>query len=269
MNNEQEFRQNLEDNSNKTDTWKENIDAAVKSLDTGDSLDKILGLYKGGASGRFKKQFSDDWFKEKQKLGIKNWPHFLLFKWKPELKQCSKCHNVKNRNEFTKQNNLRDGLNTSCKKCESIRHLEYNNAHRKERAEYSKKYSAKKLKECLIYALINDLQEKIYIGATNAGKNRRKSTHYRELRNGNHSNKEMQADYNKSAQFPFYEVLEEVEFEHLLSERENYYKNRYFNMGWYLYSKPNDGGRKIQSNEQWLENTLREAEERGYNLKVA
>ncbi len=71
MKNEQEFRQYLEDYSNKTvDTWKDNIDMVVESLNAGVPITDPV----------FREQFKY-WVLQKQESGIRSWSIFLLFKF--------------------------------------------------------------------------------------------------------------------------------------------------------------------------------------------
>ncbi len=173
MNNEEEFRQFLEKYSNKTvESWKENIDAVVDSLDTGESLIKIIGVTKSAVSKRFRKQFKY-WVPEKEELHYNDWVIFLLFKFDPNVKQCSKCNNIKSRDKFAKSSKERSGLRSGCKECEEIKgkiYRENNKANPAKEAAKAQKYRAIKKDltppwydhtlATVLYTLSNSIEEK-------------------------------------------------------------------------------------------------------------
>jgi hypothetical protein len=64
------------------------------------------------------------------------------------MKTCSNCKEIKNENEFSVCNRLKDGLNNECKLCNNKRHLEYRNKNKeKEKARRRLKYLKNKEKE--------------------------------------------------------------------------------------------------------------------------
>jgi len=79
-----------------------------------------------------------------------------------------------------------------------------------------------------VYAIKNILKGRIYVGSTSRLEER-KQEHFRELKNKNHANAYMQADYNICGKENFiFEILEEVSSENLLCEREQVYINQYY-----------------------------------------
>ena len=76
----------------------------------------------------------------------------------------------------------------------------------------------------LIYKIINNETNKIYIGQTKRSLRERKNEHFRELRNQNHYNTQLQEDYNKYGESSFsFEILENNIDEEYLIEKETYW----------------------------------------------
>lgn len=76
-----------------------------------------------------------------------------------------------------------------------------------------------------VYQIKNNINNKSYIGSTQC-LHKRCYEHYRSLKNGKHVNKYLQNSYNKHLDFEFV-ILEEVEKLEHLTEREEFYIQRY------------------------------------------
>ncbi len=252
----EQFRQFLIDNSNKIRTYRDNIDALIEFGKTKTPVAIVLGIKDDNVSHRLREQFID-WFEEKTDSAYSTWFSFLLYKFNSSVKLCSRCRDIKFKTEFHKKASAADGFDSRCKDC-------VNYLARERRKKNQGKTSEK---ECVIYAFKNYVIKNVYIGSTYSNRNNRKLAHLYNLDNNKHVNSKFQDDYSNGANY-VYEILEEVAFSHQLAEREDWWKSKYQDEGWYLYSKMNDGGRSKKTKEQWLKDTLKEAEERGYNLKV-
>lgn len=92
-----------------------------------------------------------------------------------------------------------------------------------------------------VYKIINIINNRIYIGSCKSFKQRYKE-HLNSLRNNKHSNKFLQADFNKCGEdlFEFYilEVVEGLKINRL--EKEQYYLNQYFDNGNMCYNLRKD-----------------------------
>lgn len=76
----------------------------------------------------------------------------------------------------------------------------------------------------LIYKIINNKTNKIYVGQTKRSLRERKNQHFSELRNQNHYNTQLQEDYNKYGESSFsFEILENNIDEEYLIEKETYW----------------------------------------------
>ena len=76
----------------------------------------------------------------------------------------------------------------------------------------------------LIYKIINNETNKIYVGQTKRSLRERKNQHFSELRNQNHYNTQLQEDYNKYGESGFsFEILENNIDEEYLIEKETYW----------------------------------------------
>lgn len=87
---------------------------------------------------------------------------------------------------------------------------------------------------CGIYAIVCTKTWRSYVGQS-VGIHKRTLSHLSELRRNNHTNKELQEDFNKfGEQYFFVETLESVEDKSLLIEREKYWQS----FGYNLYNGP-------------------------------
>lgn len=78
----------------------------------------------------------------------------------------------------------------------------------------------------LIYAIVNILDDKLYVGQA-VDKNKRWKNHRIALQHNKHSNRYLQSAYNKYGKDAFiYVVLELVPWHHLLTDREQYWMDR-------------------------------------------
>ena len=78
-----------------------------------------------------------------------------------------------------------------------------------------------------VYKITNIITNKVYVGSS-VNLNSRKATHFRTLRKGVHKNTKLQNSYNKYGENAFvYEVLEYVNDNNCLLEREQFYINKY------------------------------------------
>lgn len=76
----------------------------------------------------------------------------------------------------------------------------------------------------LIYKIVNNKTNKIYIGQTKRSLRERKNQHFSELKNQKHYNTQLQEDYNKYGKNSFsFEILENNVKEENLIEKETYW----------------------------------------------
>lgn len=97
-------------------------------------------------------------------------------------------------------------------------------------------------KERGVYAIVNTLNNKKYIGCTNMNFGDRRDCHYALLRHGNHHNKELQKDYTKNPNNIIFEIIESVSdiSDDELFEKEKFWINKTRENG--LCYNATDGG---------------------------
>lgn len=76
-----------------------------------------------------------------------------------------------------------------------------------------------------IYRIVNTKTGRCYVGQTN-DLARRKDEHMRKLRNGKHSNKQLQNDFNEDKIFFRFEILEYCSYDKL-GEREDFWAHHF------------------------------------------
>jgi group I intron endonuclease len=80
----------------------------------------------------------------------------------------------------------------------------------------------------IIYKILNIKNNKVYIGSTNRG-HHRLNEHKKKLQSGKHTNKHLQSSWDINGENSFlFEIIEYVEFENNLIEREQYWIDYYF-----------------------------------------
>lgn len=83
-----------------------------------------------------------------------------------------------------------------------------------------------------IYRIICLVNQRVYIGSTQVSFKARFKKHKQRLRNNYHENEYLQRAWNKYGEENFrFEVLEEMLFNSLVKEREQYYLDRYLQLG--------------------------------------
>lgn len=84
------------------------------------------------------------------------------------------------------------------------------------------------LKQIGIYKIINNINNKFYIGSTSVSFKQRWSTHKRDLNKDIHINKHLQRAWNKyGKEFFIFEIIEVVEDKNKIIEKEQYYLDLY------------------------------------------
>ena len=82
--------------------------------------------------------------------------------------------------------------------------------------------------ESIIYRILNTKNNKVYIGSTNRGYHRLYE-HKKRLKSGKHVNKHLQSSWDRNSENSFlFEIIEYVDDENNLIEREQYWLDYYF-----------------------------------------